>query len=192
MKGWLLCKTPPQIGSVDNFTVEQKTSKAGKPYLRIKRNGADYGGKPYQIVSLDQNHEYSDRHNNLSFTAGILPQGHGGEVIPEGQQQQAPAGNTSGGSRGGNPDLDAKIARQVAFKGAVELVASGKVGIQEGSDNAVVAVGALTDALLPIVTRGTDPKAEAPQAQQTVAPEQQQQTVAPQQQQTTGDDGIPF
>ena len=63
-----------------------------------------------------------------------------------------------GGSKP-DPERDARIARQVAFKGAVELIAGGSSGVLT-DDAYVEMVGSLTEALLPIVTGETGPSVE--------------------------------
>ncbi len=64
-------------------------------------------------------------------------------------------GGFGGQARANNPELDAKIARQVAFKGAVELVAANDSSGDWAID--VDTVGRVTEALLPIVTGETAP-----------------------------------
>jgi hypothetical protein len=181
LSGWLVAKNVPQLGQVDYFTYESKTSKAGKPYLRFKRNGPEYNGKPFKIVGVQQNHEYSDQYQNLSFNITVEAQD-GAVPAPQGQTNIP---------NGGPSKKDAKIDRAVAFKAAVELIAGTK-GVGEQGPNVEVTVENvrnLTEALLPVVTgESADPKGQ--EAPEQIAPEQvpmQQPGPVP-----TTDDDIPF
>jgi hypothetical protein len=173
LSGWLVAKNVPQLGQVDYFTYESKTSKAGKPYLRFKRNGPEYNGKPFKIVGVQQNHEYSDQYQNLSFNITVEAQD--GAVDPS-----SPV-TPNGQKRTNIGEKDARIARQVAFKGAVELIAGKAVEI--GNGPVEDEVDNLTGRLLPVVTgESADPKAELPETAATTEPPVQ----------TSTDDDIPF
>lgn len=80
--GLLSCKpgNEPTEGEVKTFVIEQRLSKKGKPWLKIKSAGPDYGGQPYRIVSAEQT-DFVDAHGNLSFNVEL-------EAVQNGQEPQ--------------------------------------------------------------------------------------------------------
>ena len=75
----------PEQGETRTFVVEQRTGKSGKPYLKIKSAGPDYGGTPYRIISAEPT-GFVDAHKNISFSVEIEPV-NGGDALRESQTQ---------------------------------------------------------------------------------------------------------
>jgi hypothetical protein len=70
----------PELGAIKTFTWQERTSKTGKPWVKIKSETEEYGGKPCRIVSAEQT-DYKDNYGNLSFNLEIEPV-KGAEVLP--------------------------------------------------------------------------------------------------------------
>ena len=62
----------PKEGDVKLFTVENKTGKSGKAYLKIKNSKAEDGGTPHRILSVEPT-GYTDSYGNVSFNVEIEP-----------------------------------------------------------------------------------------------------------------------
>ncbi len=63
----------PTEGEIKSFTWQQRTSqKTGKPWIKIKIESEEYGGKPCKIISARQT-DFVDAHGNLSFALEIEP-----------------------------------------------------------------------------------------------------------------------
>ncbi len=60
----------PKVGETRTFVIEHRTSLKGKPYIKIKGAGPDYGGERYKILSAERT-DYQDAHGNLSFNVEI-------------------------------------------------------------------------------------------------------------------------
>lgn len=61
----------PVVGEIKTFVIEQHTSKkSGKPYLKIKSAGVDYGGEPYRILSAKPTN-FTDARGNISFSLEV-------------------------------------------------------------------------------------------------------------------------
>lgn len=60
----------PKVGETKTFVIENKTSKNGKAYLKIKAAGADFGGTPYRILSAEPT-GYVDSYGNHSYNLEI-------------------------------------------------------------------------------------------------------------------------
>ncbi len=60
----------PQQGETRTFAIEHRTSKNGKPWIKIKNAGPDYGGQPYRILQAEKT-DFVDQHGNLSFNVEI-------------------------------------------------------------------------------------------------------------------------
>lgn len=71
----------PEVGQVKCFTVEQRTSKAGKPWTKVKNSTPDMGGQPYRILAVNKT-DFVDAHKNVSFNVQI-------ESAPQTAYQQA-------------------------------------------------------------------------------------------------------
>ncbi len=64
---------PPAIGDIRTYAWEQRISqKTGKPWIKIKSETSEYGGKPCKIISARQT-DFVDAHGNLSFNLEIEP-----------------------------------------------------------------------------------------------------------------------
>ncbi len=62
----------PVIGETKTFVIENKVGKSGKPYLKIKTAGPDFGGTPYRIMEAEPT-GFTDSYGNISFNLGIEP-----------------------------------------------------------------------------------------------------------------------
>ncbi len=60
----------PHVGEVRNLSWEHRTSKSGKPWIKIKNAGPDFGGTPYRILVAEKT-DFVDQHGNLSFRVEI-------------------------------------------------------------------------------------------------------------------------
>jgi hypothetical protein len=92
LNGLHSCKpgNEPIVGQVKTFLVEQRTSKNGKPWLKIKSAGADNGGSPYRILNAEQT-DFVDNHGNISFRLEIeAANGEGGERPTEARHNPLP------------------------------------------------------------------------------------------------------
>jgi hypothetical protein len=135
----------PQPGQTRHFDLD-----TSGPVPKVKNSSADYG-KPYKIEEVEQKPDWTSERLGKTFKQWNLvltPQDGAGNGVSKGS---APASSTT----------DERIARAVAFKGAVELLAAN--GNIPKNVEAVGAVQELTDALLPIVTgESAEEKAPAP------------------------------
>ncbi len=91
ISGLHTCKkgNEPKAGDVKTFVIEHKTGKSGKPYIKIKSAGADYGGTPHRIVSASQT-DFVDAHGNLSFNLEVEAAGDSAESGPRQAPQSPP------------------------------------------------------------------------------------------------------
>ena len=184
-KGLLLCKPEnvPTVGELSEFTIEDATSKAGKPYKRFRRNTAEYGGTPYKVISASQT-GHSDQHGNVWVNVEAEEQA--GATPPS-----APA----------TQERNAQIAWAGAIARATELVIARGM---TGPDQAIPAIRELAvQEFYPLIHGGplaassTDAQgtpeatAETPPAASQGAQEGNEQAPA-QGQTSTDDDDIPF
>src|SRR5437868_13875516 len=74
LNGLHSCKpgNDPIAGQVKTFTIDHRTSKTGKPWLKIKSAPPDQGGQPYRIVSAEKT-DFVDNHGNVSYNVEIEP-----------------------------------------------------------------------------------------------------------------------
>ncbi len=107
----------PQEGDVKTFVIEQRTSKGGKPWTKIKSAGADFGGTPYRIISAEKT-DFVDSHGNVSYNLQI-------EAV-NGPQTSGNAPRTAPNS--GGDDRSNRIERQHSQSAAIAYFAiEGKV-----------------------------------------------------------------
>src|SRR5678816_1901168 len=64
---------PPVPGQVKTYTWTNKTSKTGKPWIKIKNDDAEHGGRPCKIISAEHT-DFVDAHGNISFNMEIEPE----------------------------------------------------------------------------------------------------------------------
>jgi hypothetical protein len=57
---------PPEAGQIKCFTVENRVSAAGKPWIKVKNATPDKGGRDYRILNV-QPTDFTDAHGNVSF-----------------------------------------------------------------------------------------------------------------------------
>jgi hypothetical protein len=80
---------PPVVGQIKSLTWENRKSRAGKPWIKIKNETAEYGGKPYVILKAEQT-DFVDAHGNISFNLEIQPHD-GAQDWTEGSNKAAEA-----------------------------------------------------------------------------------------------------
>ena len=61
----------PQVGDVRRFSYQERKSKTGTPWIKIKGEGEGYG-EPYEIKRVAKT-DYIDQHGNVSFNLTIEP-----------------------------------------------------------------------------------------------------------------------
>lgn len=93
----------PEIGQIKLFLIEARTSKAGKPWNKIRNATIDSGGTPYLIKSVKPT-GFEDDHGNVSFNLDIEPAENG---APRTQAAPQRAGNGYSGD-----DRSNRIERQ--------------------------------------------------------------------------------
>lgn len=135
----------PAAGESRRFSWEQRTGKSGKPWIKIKNEGKDYGSE-CQIVSAEKT-DFSDAHGNVSFNVSFVPQDGAGAV-----------GGSNGSAAPATSDRSAEINRAVAFKGAVELAASQLQSGKLAPEGATAYIQTMTAELLTVVEGAADPK----------------------------------
>jgi hypothetical protein len=62
----------PQPGEERWFSWEQRQGKSGKPYIKIKNDSQEYGGKLCSIVDAEKT-DFVDAHGNVSYNVGFTP-----------------------------------------------------------------------------------------------------------------------
>lgn len=72
----------PIEGDIKTFVVEQRQGKSGKPYLKIKSEKEEYGGRPFKIISAKKT-DFVDAHGNLSFNLELEPAAQQGESVAD-------------------------------------------------------------------------------------------------------------
>ena len=119
-------------------------------------SGGDYGGQLYKIVGAERQADWTKEidGNTKTFNAWKLTL----EPAQNGASDATGATVTASNGRSGGRDLDARIARQVAFKGAVELaitqVQNGKLKIEDAADF----INERTEELVAVVEGRSNPK----------------------------------
>lgn len=138
----------PAAGNTQRFSWEQKTGKSGKPYIKIKNEGKDYGSA-CEVVSAEKT-DFTDTHGNISFNVSFIPQDDAAGGVGEARQNGSSSAATS-------DERGDKIDRAVAFKGAVRVVA---YEVQTGKcqpEEVAAKVETLTDSLLAVLAPETGP-----------------------------------
>src|SRR5512139_1715539 len=161
LNGGILAKNAHSLGVKENFTYESATSKSGKSYLRFRRNQPEYGGKPFKVVKVEQAQGDPDQHGNLWYWITV----EGDSTAPAAAALATPTSGNTG-------DKDARIARQVAFKAAVEMLNPGK-GSSFDFGIVAEAINDLTNRLVPVVTGEAEGKSEVVSKTTEVTPEPQ-------------------
>jgi hypothetical protein len=123
----------PEVGQIRHFDL-----KSNGAFAKVKNSNEQFG-QPYKIEKVEQKPDWnSDQHGTFNqWSLELTPQDGAGNGVSKGS---APASSTT----------DERIARAVAFKGAVELVAAN--GNVPKNAEAVEHVEKLTELLLPAVT----------------------------------------
>jgi hypothetical protein len=62
----------PRAGEQRYFSWQNKTSKKGNDWIKVKNEQADYGGQLCEIISSEQT-DYKDAHGNVSFNVEFSP-----------------------------------------------------------------------------------------------------------------------
>jgi hypothetical protein len=144
----------PVAGNTQRFSWEQKTGKAGKPYIKIKNEGADYG-HACEVVTAEKT-DFQDKHGNVSFNVSFIPQDDAAGGVGEAQSSNGSSSAATSDERG------EKIDRAVAFKGAVRVIA---YEVQSGNckpEDVPRKVEALTASLFAVLQGAAEGKAEPP------------------------------
>lgn len=63
---------PPEAGEERWFSWEQRQGKSGKPYIKIKNESKEYGGKLCTVIDAEKT-DFVDSHGNVSFNVGFEP-----------------------------------------------------------------------------------------------------------------------
>lgn len=133
----------PNVGDTVTLSYQELTSQKGNQYLKFKRDTAEYGGKPYKVVSAQP--KDPDEHGNIAVWIGV-------DATDTPSEASGSAPNASNGRSG----RDEAIDRAVAFKAATEivcvLVRDGKVAPEDAAGE----IERRTAELLPVL-RGEDP-----------------------------------
>ena len=61
---------PPEPGEERWFTWQERKSKSGKPWIKIKNTPQDMGGQLCQIVDCEKT-DFTDTHGNVSYNVGF-------------------------------------------------------------------------------------------------------------------------
>lgn len=75
---------PPEPGEERWFSWETKQGKSGKPYIKIKNDTEEYGGKLCSIIDAEKT-DFVDKHGNVSYNVGFEP------VNPNGDTPRKPS-----------------------------------------------------------------------------------------------------
>jgi hypothetical protein len=62
----------PKIGEKRHFSWEERPSKSGKSYTKIKNEGPEYGGELCRVLSVAKT-DYADSYGNISFNVQFEP-----------------------------------------------------------------------------------------------------------------------
>jgi len=167
--GALLSQKPssaiPEVGQTRNFSIEERPKKSGEGTWKKAKNEGEGFGLTYKVLKVDPLDDYTNEHGTLNQFSLMLELAEGNAQTAVGGSGSAPNATNVGS---GGDARDESIARAVAFKGAVELIAAGKA--PEDS------VRLLTDALLPIV-KGTPVPPPLPPPMDTAESVQADQTL---------------
>lgn len=60
----------PVVGQVKLFVIEHRTSKKGKPYIKIRSANAENGGTPHRILNAEKT-DFVDQHQNVSYNLEV-------------------------------------------------------------------------------------------------------------------------
>lgn len=71
---------PPEPGEERWFSWETKQGKSGKPYIKIKNDTEEYGGKLCSIIDAEKT-DFVDKHGNVSYNVGFEPVNPNGEPL---------------------------------------------------------------------------------------------------------------
>lgn len=98
--GLLSCKpgNEPIEGEIKTFVIEQRLSKKGKPWLKIKYEKPEYGGRSYKIIGAEQT-DFVDAHGNLSFNVELEPAPNAPANVPQSSPASQNGGNGVGEAR---------------------------------------------------------------------------------------------
>lgn len=144
----------PVAGNTQRFSWEQRTGKSGKPWIKIKNEGKDYGSA-CEIVEAEKT-DFQDQHGNVSFNVSFIPSDDAGAVGGGAEKAVAVAAPATSDER------ETQYDRPIAVKIAGRILAyevskrtEAPLTVPDLADR----LSSLTEAFLPVVAGAADPKA---------------------------------
>lgn len=125
MKGLLSQKpdsAPPQVGEQRRFTIEQRVSKAGKAWTKLK-NAMNGEGTLCDVTAVRKT-DFVDSHDNVSFNV---------EFETSGVKEPKPTHQGTSPARQGQDDRSSRIERQHSQEMCLRYLAI-KVSVVQGED----------------------------------------------------------